>query len=201
MAEPEGPTTRIYNYVLGGLWGEEEEGKKDSQQMLVPVPILKRKESELYGMDIISQETVKTKRDKLPLPPWSSDLFILFPGCFLSANLIASFLQPYERCLCLIIPTLQKRRARHMLGREPACGQPAGKQQSRDRDGNQVLCPELRLCTTLLSCCPRSRSELRGSPSPGRGRKGFPGLHRTVAATVWWLLLLTPPSMPTQYFP
>ena len=24
IAQPEGPTTRIYNYVLGGLWGGEE---------------------------------------------------------------------------------------------------------------------------------------------------------------------------------
>ena len=27
IAEPEGPTTRIYNYVLGGLWGEEEKAR------------------------------------------------------------------------------------------------------------------------------------------------------------------------------
>ena len=35
MPQPEGPTTRIYNYVLGALWGEEE----DWQQMLAQVPI------------------------------------------------------------------------------------------------------------------------------------------------------------------
>ena len=28
IAELEGPTTRIYNYVLVGLWGEEEEEKR-----------------------------------------------------------------------------------------------------------------------------------------------------------------------------
>ena len=28
IAQSEGPTTRIYNYVLGELWGEEEGGKK-----------------------------------------------------------------------------------------------------------------------------------------------------------------------------
>ena len=43
MAQPEGPTTRMYNYVLG-LWGEEEEKKKeDWQQMLAQVPSFKKK--------------------------------------------------------------------------------------------------------------------------------------------------------------
>ena len=27
-AQPEAPTTRIYNYVLGRLWGEEEKKRK-----------------------------------------------------------------------------------------------------------------------------------------------------------------------------
>ena len=42
--QPDGPTTRIYNYVLGafGEKEEEEEGKEDWQQMLAQVPILKK---------------------------------------------------------------------------------------------------------------------------------------------------------------
>ena len=42
-AEPEGPTTRIYNYVVGELWGEEEaKKKKDWQQVLAQVPIFEK---------------------------------------------------------------------------------------------------------------------------------------------------------------
>ena len=29
MPELEGPTTKIYNYVLGGIWGEKAERKKN----------------------------------------------------------------------------------------------------------------------------------------------------------------------------
>ena len=46
MPQLEGLTTRIYNYVLGELWGEEEkkkEKKEDWQQLLAQVPILKKK--------------------------------------------------------------------------------------------------------------------------------------------------------------
>ena len=40
----EGPTTKLYNYVLGGIWGENKaEKKKDWQQLLAQVPILKKK--------------------------------------------------------------------------------------------------------------------------------------------------------------
>ena len=42
IAEPEGPTTRIYNYVLEGF-GEKNKKKKDQQQMLAEVPIFKKK--------------------------------------------------------------------------------------------------------------------------------------------------------------
>ena len=42
MAQPEGPTTRIYNYVLGDF-GEKKKKKKDWQQMLGQAPILKKK--------------------------------------------------------------------------------------------------------------------------------------------------------------
>ena len=41
IAEPEGPATRIYNYVLGGF-GEKKK-KEDWQQMLAQVPIFKEK--------------------------------------------------------------------------------------------------------------------------------------------------------------
>ena len=44
IAQPEGPTTRIYNYVLGGF-GEkkEKEEEEDWQQMFAQVPIFKKK--------------------------------------------------------------------------------------------------------------------------------------------------------------
>ena len=45
MSQPEGPTTKIYNYVLVGL-GEkkaEERKKEDWQQLLAQVPIFKKK--------------------------------------------------------------------------------------------------------------------------------------------------------------
>ena len=41
IEEPEGPTTRIYNYALGGF-GEKKK-KEDWQQMLAQVPIFKKK--------------------------------------------------------------------------------------------------------------------------------------------------------------
>ena len=42
MSQLEGPTTRIYNYVLGGF-GEKKGKKKDWPQMLAPVSIFKKK--------------------------------------------------------------------------------------------------------------------------------------------------------------
>ena len=42
MAEPEGPTSRIYNYVLGGFGETKKKKKTDWQQMLAQVPILKK---------------------------------------------------------------------------------------------------------------------------------------------------------------
>ena len=42
MPRLEGPTTKIYIYVLGGF-GETEQKKKDWQQLLAQVPILKEK--------------------------------------------------------------------------------------------------------------------------------------------------------------
>ena len=51
MPQLEGPTTKIYNYVLGGFGEkvknkkEEEDKKEDWQQMLAQVPIFKEKSS------------------------------------------------------------------------------------------------------------------------------------------------------------
>ena len=39
MPRLEGPTAKIYNYVLGGIWGEKAERKKNWQQLLAQVPI------------------------------------------------------------------------------------------------------------------------------------------------------------------
>ena len=38
-----GPTTKIYNYVLGGFGEKKQEKKKDWQQLLARVPIFKKK--------------------------------------------------------------------------------------------------------------------------------------------------------------
>ena len=43
MPQPKGPTTKIYNYVLGGF-GEKKQ-KKDWQQLLAQVPIFKKKKT------------------------------------------------------------------------------------------------------------------------------------------------------------
>ena len=43
IVQPEGPTTRIYNYVLGGFGEKKEE--KNWQQILAQVPILKKKKN------------------------------------------------------------------------------------------------------------------------------------------------------------
>ena len=49
MPQLEGPTTKIYNYVLGGF-GEKKQGitKEDWQQLLAQVPILKEKNMQFY---------------------------------------------------------------------------------------------------------------------------------------------------------
>ena len=45
MPQPEGPTARLYNYVLGHFEEKQKkkEKKEDWQQMLVQVPIFKKK--------------------------------------------------------------------------------------------------------------------------------------------------------------
>ena len=43
MAQPEGPTARMYNYVLGGFGEKTGKNKEDWQQMLAQVPIFKKK--------------------------------------------------------------------------------------------------------------------------------------------------------------
>ena len=49
-AQPEGPTTRIYNYAPGcfGEKKKKEKKRKDWQQMLAQVPILKKKKK-MFG--------------------------------------------------------------------------------------------------------------------------------------------------------
>ena len=42
-AQPEGPTTRIYNYALGGFGEKKKKEKDDWQQMLAQEPIFKKK--------------------------------------------------------------------------------------------------------------------------------------------------------------
>ena len=44
IAEPEGPTTRIYNYALRGF-GAKKKRKEDWQQMLAQLPIFKKKKA------------------------------------------------------------------------------------------------------------------------------------------------------------
>ena len=43
MPQPEELITRIYNYVPGRIWGEEEKKKEHWKQMLAQVPIFKNK--------------------------------------------------------------------------------------------------------------------------------------------------------------
>ena len=43
MPQLAGPTTKIYNYVLGGFGEKKQETKKDWQQLLAQVPIFKKK--------------------------------------------------------------------------------------------------------------------------------------------------------------
>ena len=49
MPQLEGPTTKIYNYVLEGLGGEKAGKKKeDWQQLLAQVPVFKKKKLFLF---------------------------------------------------------------------------------------------------------------------------------------------------------
>ena len=43
IAQPEGPTTRIYNSAMGGFREKKKEEKNDEQQILAQVPIFKKK--------------------------------------------------------------------------------------------------------------------------------------------------------------
>ena len=52
MAQPEGPTTRIYNYVLGGF-EEKKKKKKDWQEMSAQVPIFKKAKKPSFSSFII----------------------------------------------------------------------------------------------------------------------------------------------------
>ena len=66
MAQPEGPTTRIHNYLLGGL-GEKKkkEIKEDWQQMLAQVSIFKKKNNSFKG-----------ERKNKGFPNYDSPLFV-----------------------------------------------------------------------------------------------------------------------------
>ena len=43
MPQLEGPTAKVYNYVLGGFGEKKPKKKKDLQQLLAQVPIVKKK--------------------------------------------------------------------------------------------------------------------------------------------------------------
>ena len=58
IAQPEALTTRIYNYVLRGFGEKKKKKRKDWQQMLAQVPILKKK--------VIPFTIAKTKQNKSP---------------------------------------------------------------------------------------------------------------------------------------
>ena len=66
-AQAEGPTNRIYNYVLGDF--EEEKKKKEKekwQQMLANVPIFKRKTKEFEAAaDSVVEKTLNYKSEHL----------------------------------------------------------------------------------------------------------------------------------------
>ena len=47
MPQLEGPTTKIYNYVLGGFGEKKQKKKKNWQQLLAQVPILKKQKTEI----------------------------------------------------------------------------------------------------------------------------------------------------------
>ena len=52
MPQLEGPTTKIYNYVWGG-WGDKAgKKKKDWQQLLAQVPILKKKKKNIGKVEM-----------------------------------------------------------------------------------------------------------------------------------------------------
>ena len=78
IAELEASTTRTYNYVGGGGWGEEE-GKDtaDGQQMLAQVPIIKKN---LQGIGLLWKQVW----NQLHCLPWAftpSFYGISFPNC------------------------------------------------------------------------------------------------------------------------
>ena len=50
IAQPEGPTTRVYNCVLGGFGERKIKKKKDWQQMLAQVLILRNKTKQPGGI-------------------------------------------------------------------------------------------------------------------------------------------------------
>ena len=65
IAEPEGPTTRIYNYVLGDFGEKKKKKKIDLQQMLAQVPKTTKKEQEKLSAKLISKGLVPRKDNDL----------------------------------------------------------------------------------------------------------------------------------------
>ena len=51
MPQLEGPTTKIYSYVLRDLGRKSRKEKNDWQQLLAQLPILKRKENQSIEPD------------------------------------------------------------------------------------------------------------------------------------------------------
>ena len=53
IVQPEGPTARIYNYVLGAVAEKKKKkNKEDWQKMLAQVLILKKRKKEFPHLDI-----------------------------------------------------------------------------------------------------------------------------------------------------
>ena len=52
MPQLEGPTTKIYNYVLGGFGEKKQKKKEDWQQLLAQVPIFKKKRITNYPEEV-----------------------------------------------------------------------------------------------------------------------------------------------------
>ena len=70
IAQPEGPTAKIYNYVLGGLWGEKELNRRRRRSLAIVVSSganlrkKKRKKKKLIQNKVIQKGSIKTLKNK-----------------------------------------------------------------------------------------------------------------------------------------
>ena len=60
IAEPERPTTRMYNYVLGGIREKKKKRKKEDWQQILPqVPVFKKQKKSTFTLFVFRAKSFR----------------------------------------------------------------------------------------------------------------------------------------------